>query len=180
MKYCSECGGQVGLSIPSGDDRQRYVCNGCGCIHYENPKMVVGCIPEWEGQILLCLRSIEPRYGKWTIPAGYLENGESVSEGAKREAMEEACAAVEIIDPYAVYSLTSVNQVYLIFRARLLGARYHPGEESLAVRLFSEDEIPWEDLAFPVIRKTLEQYFKDRPGGNFPVHSVTIPLPSAG
>ncbi len=176
MKYCSQCGDQVSLCIPNGDDRQRFVCSGCGCIHYENPKMVVGCIPEWEERILLCRRSIEPKYGKWTLPAGYLENGESVAEGAKREAMEEACAAVEILSPYALYSLTSLDQVYLIFRARLLDTRYRPGEESLAVRLFSEKEIPWDELAFLVIRKTLEQYFKDRPGGIFPTRSSTISL----
>ena len=179
MNYCSHCGSPVVRRVPTGDDRPRFVCERCGIIHYENPKIVVGCIPEREDKILLCRRSIEPRFGKWTLPAGDLENGETVTEGAKRETLEEACATVEILAPYALFDLTFVNQIYLIFRSRLLNTDYGPGQESTEVRLFSEEEIPWDDLAFAVIRETLERYFMDRPTGIFPVHTGEILHPGA-
>lgn len=174
MNYCSHCGAPVRLRIPAGDDRPRFVCDNCHTIHYQNPKMVVGCIPEREDKILLCRRAIEPRSGLWTIPAGFLENGETVIEGAKREAFEEARAKVEILSPYTLFDLTHINQVYLIFRARLLDHDYMPGEESVEVRLLEEEEIPWDDIAFPSIKKTLRLYFKDRPTGIFPIHMGTI------
>ncbi len=170
MNYCSSCGAQVQRKIPPGDDRLRFICKVCGTIHYENPKLVVGCIPEWKDEILLCRRAIEPRYNLWTLPAGFLENGETVSDGAKREAFEEAFAEVKILQPYALYNLCFVNQIYLMFRARLLNQNFSPGEESLEVRLFSEDEIPWDQLAFRVIEKTLEKYFQDRLNGQYPFH----------
>jgi ADP-ribose pyrophosphatase YjhB (NUDIX family) len=129
--------------------------------------MVVGCIPEWDEKILLCRRAIEPRYGKWTLPAGYLENGETVSEGAVRETFEEARAKVENLRPYALYNICYVNQVYFMFRARLADRGFRPGSESLEVKLFTEDEVPWEDIAFRVMQETLIQYFKDRPSGKF-------------
>jgi ADP-ribose pyrophosphatase YjhB (NUDIX family) len=137
--------------------------------------MVVGCIPEWEDKLLFCRRAIEPRAGLWTIPAGFLENGETVAEGARREALEEARAKVEILEPYTLFDLTHINQVYLIFRARLLDHDYMPGEETVEVRLLEEKEIPWDDIAFPSIKKTLRLYFKDRPTGVFPLHMGTIP-----
>jgi ADP-ribose pyrophosphatase YjhB (NUDIX family) len=136
--------------------------------------MVVGCIPESDGKVLLCRRSIEPRYGLWTIPAGYLENGETVPEAARREAEEEAYAKVEIMDLYSLVDLPRFHQVYLIFRSRLLDHNYMAGAESLEVRLFSEKEIPWESLAFTSIRKTLRFYFKDRLSGSFPLHVTRL------
>ena len=167
MKYCSNCGQQLTYRMQPGDDRSRHYCEACGTVHYQNPIMVVGCIPEWDKKILLCRRAIEPRYGKWTLPAGYLENGETVAEGAARETYEEARAKVEMLAPYALYNICYVNQIYFMFRARLVNQRFRQGSESLEVRLFAEDEIPWEDIAFRVIQETLIQYFKDRPGGQF-------------
>jgi ADP-ribose pyrophosphatase YjhB (NUDIX family) len=136
--------------------------------------MVVGCIPEWDSKILLCRRAIEPRYGKWTLPAGYLENGETVAEGAARETYEEARARLERLTPYALYNICIVNQIYFMFRARLVDRRFKPGSESLEVELFAEDEIPWEDIAFRVMQETLIQYFKDRPSGQFPFYMGEI------
>jgi ADP-ribose pyrophosphatase YjhB (NUDIX family) len=174
MKYCSNCGATVNRCIPPGDDRSRYVCDECNTIHYENPKIVVGCIPEWKEKILLCRRSIEPCYGLWTAPAGFLENGETVAEGARREALEEACANVEILGPYTLFDLTHVNQVYLIFRARLIDKNFKPGHESLEVKLFAEKEIPWDEIAFLSIKETLRLYFHDKNIGKFPLHTGRI------
>jgi ADP-ribose pyrophosphatase YjhB (NUDIX family) len=169
-RFCSHCGSRTDSRIPPGDDRPREVCTGCGRIHYVNPKLVVGCVPEWEDRILLCRRAIEPRYGKWTIPAGYLEAGETVAEGARREALEEARARLEIIEPYALLDLPFVSQVYLIYRARLVDGAFGVGHESLEVRLFGESEIPWDDLAFTTVTRTLRRYFRDRANGEFPFH----------
>jgi ADP-ribose pyrophosphatase YjhB (NUDIX family) len=170
MNYCSECGEAVHKSIPPGDDRERFVCRACGRIHYRNPRMVVGCIPLWQDQLLLCRRSIEPRQGKWTVPAGYLENGESVEEGARRELMEEARATALSLTPYGLYNICHVNQVYLIFRAPLASRNFDAGEETAEVRLFGPDAIPWDELAFPVVELTLRRYFRDAPGGQWPFH----------
>ena len=170
MNYCSNCGQLLKYIKPPGDDRPRYCCGSCGAIHYQNPTMVVGCIPELQNRILLCRRAIEPCQGKWTLPAGYLENGETVSAGAERETLEEARAKVEIIAPYALYNICYVNQIYLMFRALLVDDNFRAGSESLEVKLFSEDEIPWDQIAFRVIEKTLVQYFKDRPSGRFPFY----------
>jgi len=170
MNYCSNCGKSLSFGTPPDDDRPRFLCDSCGTIHYQNPVMVVGCIPEVKDKILLCRRAIEPCSGKWTLPAGYLENGETVSAGAVRETYEEACANVEIIAPYAMYNISHVSQIYLMFRARLVGNDFMPGTESSDVRLFAEEEIPWNEIAFTVIKKTLQQYFKDRMMGEFPFH----------
>jgi ADP-ribose pyrophosphatase YjhB (NUDIX family) len=170
MNYCSKCGNPLKFHIPPGDDRPRFICDACGAIHYQNPKMVVGCIPEFENKILLCRRSIEPCSDKWTLPAGYLENGETVSDGAAREAYEEARARVEILAPYTLYNICYVNQVYLMFRARLLNTNFTPGSESREVRLFSEEDIPWDEMAFKVIGETLKNFFKDRQSGRFRFH----------
>lgn len=170
MNFCSNCGKTLKFCIPAGDDRPRFACNSCGAIHYQNPVVVVGCIPEFEDKILLCRRAIEPCVDKWTLPAGYLENGETVSAGAAREAYEEAYANVEILAPYALYNICYVNQVYLMFRARLLDRNFKPGNESKEVRLFAEQEIPWDQIAFTVIEETLTQYFKDRRNGLFPFY----------
>lgn len=170
MNYCSNCGESLSFCTPPGDDRPRFVCNSCGTIHYQNPLMVVGCIPEVENKILMCRRSIEPCAGKWTLPAGYLENGESVCAGAARETYEEACARVEIIAPYAIYNIRHVSQIYLMFRARLVGNDFKPGSETEEVKLFREKEIPWNEIAFTVITKVLRNYFRDRAAGEFPFH----------
>lgn len=156
--------------VPPEDDRPRPVCRDCGYIHYVNPKLVVGCVAEWKNQILLCRRSIEPQRGKWTVPAGYLEMGETVAEGARREAFEEACAKVEIVAPYTLLNLTFVNQIYLMFRADLIDGKYNVGHESMDVRLFEESEIPWGELAFTAVIKTLRHYFHDRSAGSYPFH----------
>jgi len=167
VKFCSSCGASVKLRIPPGDNRQRFICTSCGEIHYQNPKLVTGCIPEWEDQVLLCRRAIEPRYGLWTLPAGFMENEESAQQGAARETMEEANAAVSIEQLYTTFNLPHISQVYLLFRASLDNLDFSPGSESLDVALFREDQIPWDELAFPVIRETLKHYFQDRARGVF-------------
>jgi ADP-ribose pyrophosphatase YjhB (NUDIX family) len=174
MNFCSNCGDALILSTPPGDDRPRYLCNSCGTIHYQNPKVVVGCIPEKEEKILLCRRAIEPRSGKWTLPAGYLENGETVAQGAERETYEEAGANIEIFAPYALFNICHVNQIYLIFRGRLIDDEIKAGSESSEVRLFAEEDIPWDQIAFTVIEATLRQYFRDKPRGLFPFHMGDI------
>ena len=174
MNYCTNCGGLLLLEVPAGDDRPRHCCRVCGLIHYRNPKMVVGCIPEWKDKILLCLRAIEPRAGLWTLPAGYLENHETVSEGARREVMEEACARVHDLQPYGLYNIPHISQVYFFFRAQLENSNFEPTHESRDVRLFEEKEIPWGQLAFPVVEKMLKRYFQDRRGESFPFHIDSI------
>ena len=170
MNFCSHCGGTVVIRTPDGDHLPRHICPSCGTVHYQNPKMVVGCIPEWEDKILLCRRAIEPKYGLWTLPAGFMENGETTLEGAARETWEEAGARIEIGGLYTLFNLPHINQVYLMFRARLLDLDYQSGIESLETRLFTEAEIPWEEIAFRTVRATLELYFKDRKDGNFEFH----------
>lgn len=175
MNYCSHCASPVELTKPEGDDRPRYVCRNCGTIHYENPRLVVGCIPVWQDRILLCLRDIEPRRGKWTLPAGYLENGETVMEGARRETVEETGAAVNRLEPYLLFDIAHINQLYLMFRARLASPDFHATQESAQVRLFDPEEIPWNEIAFPVIEQTLRLYLSERPEGVFPfqIHQIT-------
>jgi len=169
MKFCSACGSpDISLRVPAGDTLPRYVCPACGQIHYQNPKVVVGCLPEWEDRVLLCRRAIEPRHGLWTLPAGFLENGETIAAGAARETLEEANARVEVGALYTVISLPRIGQVYVMFRGRLLDLDFSPGAESLDVRLFREDEVPWEALAFRTIARTLRNYFLDRKLGEFP------------
>ena len=170
MNFCSHCGGTVVIRTPDGDHLPRHICPSCGTVHYQNPKMVVGCIPEWEDKILLCRRAIEPKYGLWTLPAGFMENGETTLEGAARETWEEAGARIEIGGLYTLFNLPHINQVYLMFRARLLDLNYQSGIESLETRLFTEAEIPWEEIAFRTVRATLELYFEDRKDGNFEFH----------
>ncbi len=170
MKFCSQCGAPVVLRIPAGDLLPRHVCESCNTVHYQNPKIVAGCIPEWEGRILLCRRAIEPRYGLWTLPAGFMENNESAVTAAAREAHEEANAIVENLRLYGLYSLLHVSQVYLMFRGQLKDGQASPGAESLEVALFTEADIPWEDLAFLVVQETLRQYFAERQAGAFHLH----------
>jgi ADP-ribose pyrophosphatase YjhB (NUDIX family) len=174
MKFCSQCGAPVTLRVPPGDTLERHVCNACHVIHYQNPRMVVGCIVEWDDRVLLCRRAIEPRHGLWTVPAGYLEKGETIEQGAERETLEEANARIEIGPLYAVYNIPHIGQVYLLFRARLLDASVHPGAETLEVGLYTETEIPWDQLAFATVRNTLQHYFSDRRRGEFQFHMGTI------
>ena len=182
MKFCSQCGSdRLELRTPDGDTLPRTVCAQCGTIHYQNPKVVVGCLPEWEDRVLLCRRAIEPRYGLWTLPAGFLENGESVPAGAVRETLEEANARVAIGELYTLISLPQINQVYMMFRAQLADLDFGPGQESLEVALFAEADIPWETLAFRTITRTLRNYFLDRKLGRFAVRVSALerrpPLP---
>ena len=170
MNFCSSCGSKVNLLIPAGDNRDRYVCESCGMIHYQNPNVVTGCIPEWQGRILLCRRAIEPRYGTWTLPAGFMENGESSMFGAAREAKEEANAQVRDMTLFCVYSIPHINQVYTMYRGVLEKGLASPGDESLEVMLASEDDVPWDNLSFPVIVETLKLYYGDKQAGNFSTH----------
>jgi ADP-ribose pyrophosphatase YjhB (NUDIX family) len=171
MNFCSNCGGAtLELRIPEGDTLQRRVCATCGTIHYENPKIVAGCLPVWNERVLLCKRAIEPRLGRWTLPAGFLENGETLGAGAMRETLEEANARVELQPLYALISLPQIGQVYMMFRARLLDLGIGPGPESLEVELFDEADIPWEEIAFRTIARTLRRFFLDRRLGTFGLH----------
>ncbi len=175
MKFCSHCGSdQIMLRIPEGDHVARFVCPACATVHYQNPKVVVGSLPEWEDRVLLCRRAIKPRYGLWTLPAGFLENGETIFAGAARETLEEASARIDVGSLYTMISLPQISQIYMIFRARLLDLDFGPGPESLEVRLFPEDEIPWEELAFRTIGRTLRNYFLDRKQGAFLPHVSTL------
>ncbi|MEO8039839.1 MAG: NUDIX hydrolase [Betaproteobacteria bacterium] len=174
MNFCSSCGAQVAHEVPADDNRERAVCHACNTIHYENPRMVVGCIAEWDDRILLCRRGIEPRHGLWTVPAGYMENGETTAQGAIRETLEEANAEAEIIALYALYNIPHINQVYLLFRARLLEPKFSAGSETLETRLVGEAEVPWDQLAFATVRHTLRHYFADRRAGEYRFHMGTI------
>lgn len=171
LKFCTSCASPLSIQLPRGDNRERHVCSECGEIHYQNPKIVTGCIPEWQDRVLLCRRAIEPRHGFWTLPAGFMENGESAQQGAARETMEEANARVRIVQLYATFNLPHIDQVYLLFRGQLLDMDFSPGEESLETCLYKESEIPWDDLAFSVVHATLAHYFADRERGEF-VHRV--------
>lgn len=162
MKFCSQCGNPVTRMIPAGDNRMRHVCGHCATVHYENPRIVAGCLPVWGDQVLLCRRAIEPRRGFWTLPAGFMENGETLEQAAARETLEEACARVDNLRLYTLFDLPHISQVYMLFLAELRDLDFAAGEESLEVRLFQQHEIPWSELAFPTIGRTLECYFADR------------------
>ncbi len=177
MNYCTQCGTHVELRIPEGDSHLRHVCPQCGEIHYQNPKVIVGCIAEWEQRILLCRRAIEPCYGLWTLPAGFMENGESTTQAALRETYEEACARVSIERLFALINIPHISQVHLFYRARLLDTNFGAGEESLETQLFSEDEIPWHELAFSSVDQCLKAYFGDRRTGRFEFHETTLAPP---
>jgi len=171
MNYCSHCGSsKLQWLIPEGDRLQRMVCEQCKTIHYQNPHIIAGCLPIWQEKVLLCRRAIEPRYGLWTVPAGFMENGESIEEAAIRETREEANADIQIRNLYMMYSIMRVDQLYILFLADLKNLSFHAGEESLDVKLFNQTDIPWEELAFQIVGKTLENYFTDRLNNHFPVH----------
>jgi len=167
MKYCSHCGSAVRVAIPAGDNRERHICDQCGAIHYQNPRIITGCIVEWQQQVLLCRRAIEPRRGLWTLPAGFMENGETSHQGALRETREETEANVAIDDLYITINLPHINQVYMLFRARLLEASFGPTEESLEVALFDQHSVPWEEMAFATVTLALRHWFEDRDAGEF-------------
>ena len=175
--FCERCGHAAERGVPAGDNRPRRLCPRCGHIHYENPKNVVGCLLEWQGKVLLCRRAIEPRHGFWTLPAGFMENGESTLAGAAREAYEEATAECDDLRLFAVYNLPRISQVYLMFHGRLRDGFARASEETLEVGLFAEDEIPWEELAFPVVTETLERWLEGRDARVRSVHVADIASP---
>lgn len=174
MNFCSACGSVVSLRVPSGDDRHRHICDYCDTIHYQNPCIITGCVPVQGERVLLCKRAIAPRRGYWTLSAGFLENGETTAEGAVRECLEEANARVANVDLYTMIDIPHINQVYMFFRAELPEPIFSPGEESLEVALFREEEIPWREIAFPSVQKTLEYFFADRRAGRFQIRTDTI------
>lgn len=174
MNYCSKCGHPVEMKVPDGDNRERAVCPSCGTVHYENPRMVLGCIPVWDNKILLCRRAIEPRYGYWTVPAGFMENDESMAQAAARETYEEALADVEIGELQAIVDVVHARMVHIFFRATMRNASFGPGVESLDVRLFDEADVPWDDLAFPSITFALRTFFEDRAKGEHQVHRIEL------
>jgi ADP-ribose pyrophosphatase YjhB (NUDIX family) len=174
IKHCRVCGTQVTYRIPADDNRDRAVCPACGEIHYENPINVVGTVPVWGDQVLLCRRNIEPRYGFWTLPAGFLELGETTADGALRETVEEAGAKVEMQGLFTVLNVVRAGQVHLFYRARMLDTTLDPGPETIEARLFRQDEVPWDEIAFRTVRQTLEHFFADRGSGVFQVHAGDI------
>ena len=174
MNFCSDCGSPVSRKIPAGDLLSRFVCDTCQTIHYQNPKIVVGCLPEWDHRLLLCRRAIDPRTGFWTFPAGFMEQGESVEQAAARETLEEAQADVDMLSLYAVFSLPHISQVYMVFRGDLRRPEYGAGSESLDAQLFRPDAIPWDALAFPVIAEALRRYVHDKDRGIFELHVGTV------
>ncbi|MFO0773669.1 MAG: NUDIX hydrolase [Nitrospiraceae bacterium] len=170
MRFCPNCATPVEKKIPVGDNLPRFVCDACPAIHYDNPKIVAGCIPEWNGKLLLCRRAIEPRSGYWTFPAGFMELGESTEQAACRETYEEALARVTECRLYSVISMPRIGQVYVVFRANLVSPDFGPGSESTEVALFDRADIPWNDLAFTVIAAILRRYDRDAPDGRFPLY----------
>lgn len=177
VNYCATCGAKVSLRVPPGDHLPRHVCDACGAIHYLNPRLVVGTLPVWEDRVLLCRRAIEPRHGKWTLPAGFMENAETVADAAVRETLEEANARVELGDMFTLISVPHVNQVHVIYRARLRDLDFSAGDETLEVRLFDEAQIPWRDIAFRTISLTLQHFFNDSRAGRFVFHTLDLPPP---
>jgi len=178
MKYCPQCGEETQRSIPEGDNRQRDVCASCDSIHYQNPRIIAGCIPVWQDKVLLCKRAISPRKGYWTLPAGFMELEETVEQAAIRETLEEAGAVVEAEELYALFNIPQIGQVYMIYRTAMLKPEFASGIESLDTRLFSEAEIPWDEMAFPAMRLSLEYFFKDRAGGSFSFRSTDLVRPT--
>lgn len=177
MNYCPSCGAPVALRIPEGDNHPRHVCTQCSTIHYINPKMVVGALAEYDGRVLMCRRAIEPRYGMWTLPAGFMEMNETTGEAAMRETLEEACAKVELIELYTLVNVTHIGQVHMLYRARLPEPVFAAGEESLEVKLLAEDEIPWNEIAFRSVAATLRHYFADRARGQYSFRTIDLPPP---
>ena len=174
MNFCSQCGNPVSHQVPEGDDRPRHICGDCGTIHYSNPRVIVGCLPEHDGRVLLCRRAIEPRNGLWTLPAGFMENGETTVQGAARETWEEARATVIDQQLYRLFDVPGINQVYMFYRAGIVDGAFGVGPESAEVDLFREEDIPWDDIAFPVVYHTLKEFFHDRVRQAWPIRVSAI------
>ena len=178
INYCSRCGAPVTMAVPEGDNAMRHVCGQCGTIHYQNPKMVIGCIAEWEGRVLLCRRAIEPRLGLWTLPAGFMENSETTAEAAARETLEEACAQVRIGQLFALVNVPHIHQVHMFYTARLVDGNFGVGAESLESRMFAEAEIPWQEMAFRSVSFALRAWLEDRRKGSFGLHTTDLLPPT--
>lgn len=174
MSFCTACGQKTTDKIPLGDHKVRQVCSHCGTIHYVNPKVICGALAIWENKVLLCRRAIEPRYGLWTLPAGYMELFETMEQGAARETHEEAEAQVEIEQLYCMYNIPRIGQIYVLFKSNIIEGKFGAGEETIESRLFEEHEIPWGELAFPSVERTLRHYFEDRKSNHFPTHLETL------
>jgi ADP-ribose pyrophosphatase YjhB (NUDIX family) len=175
IKFCRTCGASVVYRLPDdGDPKPRAVCTACNSVQYENPLNVVGTVPFWGDQVLLCKRNIEPRWGKWTLPAGFMELQETAAQGAARETVEEAGAQFELLGLFSVVNVVRVGQLHLFYRAQLTSDQFDPGHESLEARLFDEADIPWDELAFKTVRETLLRYFADRKTGTYAVHEIDI------
>lgn len=174
IQHCPACGSHVQYRIPPDDNRERAVCPACSRIHYENPLNVVGTLPTWNDQVLLCLRNIEPRRGFWTLPAGFMELGESTAQGAGRETLEESGARIRLGEIYTIIDVPQIEQVHVFYLAEVLGPELDPGPESLEARFYDEADIPWDDLAFRTVATTLQRYFEDRKRGTFGPHHYTL------
>lgn len=174
ISFCNLCGSSLSLRIPATDDRARHICDACGHVHYQNPRIIVCALPCFEDKVLMCKRAIEPRYGLWTLPGGFMENGESTLDAAVRETLEEANARIRIHDLYSLYNVIHINQVHLFFRAELLDLDFSAGTESLEVALFDEHDMPWDSMAFPAVTSTLQQYFLDLPQQRFPLRLADV------
>ena len=175
IKHCKNCGSPVVYRLPDdGDTKERAICPACNTVHYENPLNVVGTVAVFDDKVLLCKRNIEPRWGKWTLPAGFLELGETTAQGAARETDEEAGASFIMGDLFTVISVARVGQVHLFYRAKLLNATFNPGFETLEARLYAEEDIPWNEIAFRTVKETLELFFSDRRKGHYQVHNLEI------
>lgn len=172
--FCSQCGSPVNRRVPEGDNRERDICDHCGAIHYQNPRLVVGTVPVLDNRVLLCRRAIEPRYNTWTLPAGFMELGESTAQGAARETLEESGARIKLGELYTIIDLPQIDQVHVFYLADALSDALDPGPESLEARFFDESEIPWDDLAFRTVATTLQRYFEDRKRGTFGPHHYTL------
>lgn len=173
-RFCSQCGTPITRRVPEGDNRERDVCDRCGAIHYQNPRLVVGTLPVWDNRILLCRRAIEPRYDTWTLPAGFMELGESTAQGAARETLEESGARIELGQLFTVIDVPQIDQVHVFYLAQALDPRLDPGPESLDARYYDEADIPWNDLAFRTVATTLERFLEDRRRGAFQTHHYTL------
>lgn len=181
MNFCSLCGEKVSLAVPDGDTFARHICAQCGTIHYQNPRMVIGCIAEWKGRVLLCRRAIEPRLGLWTLPAGFMENNETTAAAAARETLEEACARVDIGQLFALVNVPHIHQVHMFYTARLIDGHFGAGVESLESRLFDEADIPWGEMAFRSVSFALQAWLRDRKTGHFSLHTTDLfpPTPTS-
>ena len=174
IRYCNRCGADVAFIVPAGDSLPRHVCGACGHIHYENPRLIVGCVATWEERILICRRAIEPRLGYWTLPAGFMENGETTAQAASRETLEEAGARIIIDAPFVMVSIAHINQVHLFYRGKLTAPEYLGGEESLEVALVCAEDIPWQEIAFRSVTFCLQHYLYDRAKAQFGFHETSL------